>query len=208
MRWWNNSLCRGTARTRVGLVGHRAAPSGDDWQAKSLRRGTARTSGGLVGRRAEPTNAGWRAAVLTVLVAAGTVAAGAAAPFEAGAQNRRPHRWWQSEEVTALLALSEEQSASLDRIYQVTLPKMHESYRRLNAEERLLSEMVANMQLEEIDITRQVDRVEAARSELSKTRTLMVFRMYRILDPAQRAALKDWMDLKPDEPRSRHPRRR
>ena len=134
---------------------------------------------------------------ISLLVA--LVAAGAAAPPEADAQSRRPHRWWQSEEVTALLDLSTEQAAGIDRIYQRSLPKMHESYRRLNAEERTLSRMIANMQVEEIDITRQIDRVEAARSELSKTRTLMVFRMYRVLDPAQRAALKEWMDLRRDD---------
>ena len=133
----------------------------------------------------------WWVSLLVALVVAG-----AAVPLEADAQSRRPHRWWQSEEVTALLDLSGEQAAGIDRIYRRSLPKMHESYRRLNAEERTLSRMIANMQVEEIDITRQIDRVEAARSELSKTRTLMVFRMYRVLDPAQRTALKEWMDLR------------
>ena len=142
----------------------------------------------------------WWVSLLVALVAAG-----AATPLEAGAQNRQPHRWWQSGEVTALLDLSSEQAADLDRIYQRSLPKMHESYRRLNAEERTLSRMIANMQVEEIDITRQIDRVEAARSELSKTRTLMVFRMYRVLNPTQRAALNEWMDLRRDGNRSRHP---
>jgi len=145
----------------------------------------------------------WWVSVLAVLVVAS-----ATAPFEAGAQNRRPHRWWQSDEVTALLGLSGDQAANLERIYQNTLPKMHDSYHRLNAEERTLSRMIANMQVEEIDITRQIDRVEAARSELSKTRTLMVFRMYRVLDPAQRTALKEWMDLKPDRRRSGSSRNR
>ena len=135
----------------------------------------------------------WWGSVLAALVVAS-----AAVPFEAGAQNRRPHRWWQSDQVTAMLDLSGEQAANLERIYENALPKMHDSYHRLNAEERTLSRMIANMQVEEIDITRQIDRVEAARSELSKTRTLMVFRMYRVLDPAQRTALKEWMDLKPD----------
>ena len=139
----------------------------------------------------------WWASVLAVSIIAGTVAAP-----EAGAQDRRPRKWWQSEEVTALLDLSAGQAATLDRIYQRTLPKMHESFRRLNAEERTLSRMVANMQVEEIDITRQIDRVEAARSELSKTRTLMVFRMYRVLEPAQLTALNEWMDLKPKPERS------
>ena len=133
------------------------------------------------------------------------VVAGAATPPDADAQSRQRHRWWQSEEVTALLDLSGRQAADLDRIYQRSLPKMHESYHRLNAEERTLSRMIANMQVEEIDITRQIDRVEAARSELSKTRTLMVFRMYRVLNPGQRTALKEWMDLRRDRDRSRHP---
>lgn len=139
----------------------------------------------------------WWSSVLAVVVAAGVWA-----PPEAGAQGRRPHRWWQSGEVRTLLDLSERQSADLDRIYRDTLPKMHESYHRLNAEERTLSQMIATMQAEEIDVTRQIDRVEAARSELGKTRTLMVFRMYRVLDPTQRAALKEWMDLKPHDRRS------
>ncbi len=145
----------------------------------------------------------WWVSLLVALVVAG-----AAVPLEADAQSRRPHRWWQSEEVTALLDLSGEQAAEIDRIYRRSLPKMHESYRRLNAEERTLSRMIANMQVEEIDITRQIDRVEAARSELSKTRTLMVFRMYRVLDPAQRTALKEWMDLRRGADGSGHSRSR
>ena len=145
----------------------------------------------------------WLGSVLVVLVVAA-----AAVPLVAAAQSRRPHQWWQSEEVTALLDLSEEQAANLDRIYRKTLPKMHESYHRQKAEERTLSQMIANMQVEEIDITRQIDRVEAARSELSKTRTLMVFRMYRVMDPTQRSALKEWMDLKPDNERSGRSRSR
>ena len=139
----------------------------------------------------------WWVSLLVALVVAGAVT-----PPDADAQNRRPHPWWQSAEVTALLDLSEEQAVDLDRIYQRSLPKMHESYRRLNGEERTLSRMIANMQVEEVDIIRQIDRVEAARSELSKTRTLMVFRMYRVLNPAQRAALNEWMDLRRDGKRS------
>ena len=115
------------------------------------------------------------------------------APAEASEQ-RHPHRWWQSDEVKALLELTEDQFVELDEIYRETLPKQRESMRRLNAEERALSKMIADMTVAEIDVTRQVDRVEAARSELSKTRTLMVFRMYRVLTEGQRATLKEWRE--------------
>lgn len=112
--------------------------------------------------------------------------------LEAKEQGRRPHRWWQSEEVQTELGLTDDQSASLDSIYQETLPKQRESMRRLNAEELTLSQLIADMEVQEIDVTRQIDRVEAARSELSKSRILMVFRMYRVLSTGQRETLDEW----------------
>ena len=140
-------------------------------------------------------------AVVVVLLVSGA---------DAGEQGRRPHRWWQSDDVKALLELTDVQSAGLDRIYRRALPKMRESMRRLNAEERALSGLVADMEVEELDVTRQIDRVEAARSELSKTRILMVFRMHRILTNTQRDALDEWMQRDPadNEPdRARRKRR-
>ncbi len=120
-------------------------------------------------------------------------------PIDAKEQDRRPHQWWNSDEVQALLKLSDHQVSRLERIYQQTLPKRHESMERLKSEERNLSLLVADMGVEESDITRQIDRVEAARSELSKTRILMVFRMYRVLDEKQRGAMKTWWESQRNE---------
>jgi len=117
------------------------------------------------------------------------------APLEANEQERR-HRWWHSEEIPTELGLTDDQSASLDDIYQETLPKQRESMRRLNAEELTLSALIADIDVQETDVTRQIDRVQAARSELSKSRTLMVFRMYRVLSAAQRETLDAWRKQK------------
>ena len=116
----------------------------------------------------------------------------ASGPVDAANQNGQRHGWWLSDEVRAHVELTDDQSARLDRIYKRALPKLRDSMRRLNAEEHTLSQLVADMGVEEIDVTRQVDRVEAVRSELSKTRLLMVFRMYRVLEPDQRDALDQW----------------
>lgn len=121
--------------------------------------------------------------------------------LEANEQGRAAHRWWQSEEVRSELDLTDEQSTSLDRIYQESLPKQRESMRRLNAEELTLSQLFADMNVQEIDVTRQIDRVEAARSELSKTRILMVFRMYRVLSAPQRETLDEWRTRESDDRR-------
>ena len=136
----------------------------------------------------------WRNVTLVSLVVVA-----ATAVVAAGEQGRRPHRWWQSTDVKALLELTDEQSAALDKIYRKALPKLRESMRRLNAEERTLSQLVGDMDVEEIDVTRQIDRVEATRSELSKTRILMVFRMHRVLTQHQRDDLDEWMEQKTDE---------
>lgn len=147
----------------------------------------------------------WPSVASLGLVAIVLSAAGMA---EAGEQGRRPHRWWQSAEVQALLELTEAQSASLEKIYQRTLPKQRESMRRLRAEERSLSQLVGDMDIDEIDVTRQIDRVEAVRSELSKTRILMVFRMHRVLTETQRAALDQWRQRDSDDDRSKRTRSR
>ena len=136
----------------------------------------------------------WRNVAQVTLAVMATTAV-----IAAGEQGRRPHRWWQSTDVTALLELSDEQSAALDKIYRKALPKLRESMRRLNAEERTLSLLIADMDVEEIDVTRQIDRVEATRSELSKTRILMVFRMHRVLTQRQRDGLDDWMERETDD---------
>jgi len=130
-----------------------------------------------------------------------------ASALEANAQGPEPHRWWHSEEVRTELDLTDEQSTSLDRIYQQTLPKQRESMRRLNSEEMTLSQLIGDMDVQEIDVTRQIDRVEAARSELSKTRILMVFRMYRVLSAAQRETLDEWRARENDDHRPNSNRR-
>jgi len=142
----------------------------------------------------------WPTGLLVILL----LCVSTALRIDAKAQDRRPHQWWKSDEVRTLLKLTDHQTSRLERIYQQTLPKRHESMERLKSEERNLSLLVADMGVEENDITRQIDRVEAARSELSKTRILMVFRMYRVLDAKQRSAMKTWWENR----RNKHQGRR
>ena len=138
----------------------------------------------------------WLGVVLFSLV---VLIAPAAPSVEANEQDRRPHRWWQSDEVKAILDLTAEQAAALEKIYRRTLSKQRESMRRLKTEETTLSKLAADMSVDEFDIISQVDRVEAARSEVGKTRTLMVIRMYRVLNRHQRSTLKSWRAQEPHE---------
>ncbi len=107
-----------------------------------------------------------------------------AIPAESG-----QHRWWKSDKTRAELGLTTAQSGRIDQIFQSSLPAMRTAKRELDREEDRLSNLIARSEATESEVADQIDRVETVRSALSKTRTLMLFRMRRLLTPAQRSRL-------------------
>ena len=98
-------------------------------------------------------------------------------------------KWWQSEEVASEIGLSAAQGAGIEAIFQSLRPKLRELAHRLHREEDELTAIMHAMQAEEWEVALQIDKVEAARSALSKTRTLMLYRMHKTLSAEQREAL-------------------
>jgi len=125
--------------------------------------------------------------VLLVLSATGAVAWGQ--PPQ-GLQQPR-WKWWQDQKSKAELNLTAEQSARIEEIFQASFPKLREGYDELDRLEQKVSKEMSADQTTEAELLRQVDAIESVRSELSKTRTLMLFRMRRVLSPEQRAKLEE-----------------
>lgn len=111
----------------------------------------------------------------------------AAAASEQGSPR---HRWWQSEPIRQELGLTDRQSAEIGGIFEDTVPRLRAGKRRLDELEASLSALIAAPQSDEEEVSRLIDRVEAARSEINKTRTLMLYRMHRVLSPDQRVRMK------------------
>jgi Spy/CpxP family protein refolding chaperone len=101
----------------------------------------------------------------------------------------QPSRWWKSEKVIKELGLTVEQSSRIEKVFEGTLPELRVEMEELNRLETKLSRLI-DADAEETALTRQIDRVETARANLSKTRTLMLLQMRRILTPEQRERLK------------------
>ena len=101
--------------------------------------------------------------------------------------------WWKMEPA---LALSTEQSTEIDAIFQEGIAQLRTQKDELDRLEANLSHLIEAIATE-AEVTQQVDRVEAARSTLNKTRTLMLLHMRQVLKPEQRlklGALRDrWM---------------
>lgn len=107
----------------------------------------------------------------------------------ATAEAAQRFRWWQSDEVASEIGLTAEQAADIDAIFESLRPKLRELAHRLDGEEDELTAIMHAMQAEEWEVALQIDKVEAARSALSKTRTLMLYRMHRTLTASQIEAL-------------------
>ena len=109
--------------------------------------------------------------------------------FPVASEAAQRFKWWQSDEVASEIGLSAEQGTEIEAIFQSLRPKLRELAHRLHREEDELTAIMHAMQAEEWEVALQIDKVEAARSALSKTRTLMLYRMHKTLTAEQSEAL-------------------
>jgi Spy/CpxP family protein refolding chaperone len=110
-------------------------------------------------------------------------------------------KWWLRDSVKTELALSADQSAKLEEVYQGLYPRMSGAKESLDRLEKRLSDMIAPGTASEADVMKLVYEVEDARAALNRTRTLMVYRMHLLLTPEQRAKMKALHDRTEQERR-------
>jgi Spy/CpxP family protein refolding chaperone len=112
----------------------------------------------------------------------------------AGAQG---FKWWQDEKFQQELALTGEQVTRLDEIFQSLQPTLKTQKETLDKAEARLSKVINDPMADEAKLLQVLERVESARGELSKSRTLLLFRMRRILtsdqDVKMRALHEEWV---------------
>jgi Spy/CpxP family protein refolding chaperone len=101
--------------------------------------------------------------------------------------------WWRDPQFQRDLSLTTEQSSKIDAVFQQTIPTLRQKKTELDAQEEELSKMIA-ANADESSVTRQVDKVEAIRSNMNKMRTLMLLRMRQVLSPDQRVKLNKLHD--------------
>jgi Spy/CpxP family protein refolding chaperone len=98
-------------------------------------------------------------------------------------------KWWKDERFVKELRLTPDQSSRIEAVFQAVQPALRAQKRALDKLEDELSNMIHDAKVDEPEIEQFVGRVEAARADLSKTRTLMLVRMRRILTAEQSTKL-------------------
>jgi Spy/CpxP family protein refolding chaperone len=104
-----------------------------------------------------------------------------------------PFPWWKSEPFKKELGLSADQSGRIDKIWESTRPELRVEWDELSKLEEKLSNLIQK-DVDEALLSRQIDRVETARANANKTRSLMLVQMLKVLTPDQRIRFKTLHD--------------
>jgi Spy/CpxP family protein refolding chaperone len=125
------------------------------------------------------------------------------APAQGGgtaqSEQKRSHKWWLAENSRAEFGITDQQSRDLEAVFQQMLPTLKTNKANLDREEKALSQLLGAASASEPAVIQAIERVESARGALSRTRTLMLYRMYRLLSSEQRAKVQAYHERKSQE---------
>jgi Spy/CpxP family protein refolding chaperone len=102
--------------------------------------------------------------------------------------------WWKDPRDVAEIGLTPEQSETIDKIFKTELEKILALRRVVNELERALDETMRANTADISAFARQVNKIEVKRAELNSMRTVMLYRMRRVLNADQNAKFQAMAD--------------
>jgi Spy/CpxP family protein refolding chaperone len=124
------------------------------------------------------------------------------------AGDRRPSPWWKNPKDMAEIGLTQEQSRTIDDIFHTELEKIKPLWEEIRKLERSLNEMLRANTADVAVVARQVEKIERMRAEHNTLRTVMLYRMRRVLSSEQNAKFQAMLDRREAEQRRRETDRR
>jgi Spy/CpxP family protein refolding chaperone len=109
----------------------------------------------------------------------------------ADGRSKDEHRmpWWKAPDTRAELGISDKQSKDIDDIFQDTVPALRAAKEELDKLDDAVAKLIKEGSADITVVARQVGQAEQARANLTTKRTVMLYRMHRLLTPDQRAKL-------------------
>ena len=94
-------------------------------------------------------------------------------------------KWWQTERFQKELNLAPEQITRIEGIFQASEPLLRAQKQAVDKREERLNKVISDPKSDEPAVIQATDRLELARNEMTRTRTLMLFRIRRVLNDEQ-----------------------
>jgi Spy/CpxP family protein refolding chaperone len=117
-----------------------------------------------------------------------------------GSQNRsNPNQivsweWWKDESARKELELTDTQVRKISGLYESRVRQLKPVYEELERQRDLLNKMSQERTVEVPVYAIQVNRVDALRSDLNKTRVIMLYEIHRVLTAKQMLKLGEILD--------------
>ena len=92
-------------------------------------------------------------------------------------------KWWQSDEYRRELGLTGDQTKRLEEVFQSAIPTLKAQMKTLDQAEAAFEKLIERGG--DSAVMEQVNHLETARAELSKSRTWMLLRMRKVLTTDQ-----------------------
>ncbi len=108
-------------------------------------------------------------------------------------------RWWKDDRFAREMALTPDQSSRIESVFQAAQPELRAQARALSMLEEALSKLVQEARVEDSEVEHFITKVESARADLAKTRTMMVYRIRRILSLGQNEKLHELFEQREKE---------
>lgn len=105
--------------------------------------------------------------------------------LSAGPAFAQGSKWWHSDRFQKELTLVPEQITRIEGIFQASEPLLRAQKHAVDRREEKLSKVISDPKSDEAAVIQATDRLELARNEMTRTRTLMLFRIRRVLNDEQ-----------------------
>ena len=92
-------------------------------------------------------------------------------------------KWWMSDQYKRELSLTNDQSRRLEEVFQAALPTLRAQKKALDDADQQFQQMMQRGNYS--SVMEQVDHLEAARSNLNRTRSMMLVNMRKLLTTDQ-----------------------
>ena len=138
-------------------------------------------------------------------VSRGADARGADGRGNSRGKDERRLPWWKSPDTRAELGISDKQSKDIDDIFQESVPSLRAAKEELDKLDETVAKLIKEGTADIAVVGRLVGQAEQVRADLTTKRTVMLYRMHRLLTPEQRAKLDAMFAAREAERRKNDP---
>jgi len=117
-----------------------------------------------------------------------------APPSQTTPGGRGPWEWWRDDAVKKEISLRPNQAADIDRIYQRRVKDMDPVVQAMVQEKAVLVKMIADRVVDDTQLNVELLKYDSLRVQFDASRTLMLYRISKVLDADQYSKLQTIID--------------